>query len=145
MENPMIEEKKRPDFLKVLCILTFIGSGFGILFGILTIFMGSPEFIDAIITTLEDMGQDVDSIADAYKHAVGIGISNIILSILSLIGAIMMFELNKVGIFIYAIAQLTMVFVNSFFNGMASFPTFSLLFTLVWIGMYLANYKYMTK
>jgi hypothetical protein len=56
-----------------------------------------------------------------------------------------MFELNKVGIFIYAIAQLTMVFVNSFFNGMASFPTFSLLFTLVWIGMYLANYKYMTK
>jgi len=35
MENSVFEEKKRPDFLKVLCILTFIGASFGIIGGII--------------------------------------------------------------------------------------------------------------
>lgn len=141
----MIEEKERPDFLKVLCILTFISSGFSILGSILMTFMGSPEMIDAITTAIEDMGQDASAISRVLEHAIGMGIANALLSMISLAGAILMYNLNRTGFFLYALAQIAMLFVSPIFMGMSEFSIWGMLFNGLWIAMYFSNLKYMTK
>ena len=44
MENPFgVERPVRPTFLTVLCILTFIGSGWGLLNNLFQLVMFTPE------------------------------------------------------------------------------------------------------
>ena len=61
MENPFEEEKqpnKRPAFLTVLCILTFIGAGFSILSELVVLFMPS-SFMDGMsLQFVEILGEE---------------------------------------------------------------------------------------
>ena len=92
LETTTIEATgERPTFLTVLCILTFIGSGLGIL-GALLLIVGAG----AIMSFLGSMGG-----ATGAGSMVYIGLS-LILAIVSLFGALQMWKLKKMGFFIYA-------------------------------------------
>ena len=88
--NNLTTAPKRPTFLTVLCILTFIGSGLGIFNGITTAFMSTA--LGGIMSEF--------SIAENVKI---FGIATIVASIITLLGAFMMWGLRKMGFWVYVI------------------------------------------
>lgn len=121
------EVKKRPVFLTVLCILTFIGSGLGLLFGLLALV--AAGYIQGII----------DSIPGMTELGAGVGIFNLVLAVIlsaaSLYGAILMWQLKKIGFFLYVAAQVIML--------ITGFSILSLIFTALFIVLYALNLKHL--
>lgn len=126
----------RPLFLKVLCILTFIGSGYGIINGAVIYFKAdkianaftqvktqmnddlkrknarNPEkvnFLNKIMTNASVMS----SPENLRKNAVG----NCITSILCLLGALLMWNLRRVGFYIYTIGTVTAIILPFYMFG----------------------------
>ena len=144
MENQIIEEKKRPDFLTFLCVLSFINIAFWIVFYTMFSFMGNPGFLSKITEALESTGKELpEEFGAMMQHAGSIGVSNVALSIISLVGVILMFKLNKTGFYLYVFAQLLILFVYPIIIGMNQFSFFSLILPAIWIGIYASNLKYM--
>jgi len=142
----MIEGNKRPEFLTTICVLTFIGSGFGILAGIVSLFMSNPAIVEAMENVMENSGQEMpEMFSQTLEHAAAMGSINIVLSIMSLVGAIMMFKLNRTGFYLYALAQVAMLFVAPMFLGFEAFSKWGLIFTAGFIVMYAVNLKHMNK
>lgn len=87
--NP--QQQERPAFLTVLCVLTFIGSGLGVLGGI-TSLLGS-SFLSFLPGTMKGASMMANS-------------TSLLASILCLIGAIRMWGLHKSGFSIYVIGAI---------------------------------------
>jgi uncharacterized membrane protein (DUF2068 family) len=116
-----MKESVRPQFLTILCILTFIGSGWGIVNSISTyknaevaVGMGS-EVLESVMDNIEDQVNSPEE-ADMLERMMGsvtegltvvnvknLGIANGIASILTLIGAILMWGLDKKGFWLYLV------------------------------------------
>ncbi|MFN3916352.1 MAG: hypothetical protein ACK4K0_01310 [Flavobacteriales bacterium] len=163
----------RPTFLTVLCILTFIGSGFGIINGVSTMFMGTvtseitngidfkEEFnreLDRQLeqgenSELEDKfarelgGKMVGSVGNVFANMKWLGLTTLIVSILCIVGAILMWNLKKNGFFLYTGAQvigIVMPFILLGGNIFAAMMSFILsIFAIAFIIMYAVNLKYM--
>jgi hypothetical protein len=111
----------RPTFLTVLCVLTFIGSGFGI-YSAITNYTSAEmasgmtkEIMDEtrdkleeetdgepgaeVVTKIIDSVSSNINVATIKNNALASSVSNI----LTLIGAVLMWGLNKKGFFIYLI------------------------------------------
>ena len=121
---PEANVKQRPTFLTVLCILTFIGSGLGVLFNLLGIFG-----LGALTGFLAKYGgADIDS-----------GILNPILMLIfsagSLYGAIMMWSLKKLGFYLYVAAQVLIVAFG--------WSIMALIFAALFIVLYGLNLKHL--
>jgi len=115
--------RKRPTFLLVLCILTFVGSGWGVLGGLIS-FMNDPQ--EDIRSAQADMSLEFDEISDqpmgtflidTFDYAVAYADNfymvngvNILLAVLSLLGAFMMFNMRKPGYYLYVLANIAMAF-----------------------------------
>lgn len=84
LDNMNAGEAKRPTFLTVLCILTFIGSGLGVLGGILGL-LGS-----SVLASFAPAG-----------GTVLVSVLSLLASILCLFGAIQMWGLKKMGFMLY--------------------------------------------
>jgi len=117
---------ERPVFLTVLLILTFIGSGLGLLFGIIGLFTagsassfmsGIPGMPTATLTT-------------------GMVISSIILSAASLAGAILMWQLKQIGFYLYTLAQIVALIIT--------FNWFALVISVIFVVLYAIHLKYMS-
>lgn len=146
-----------PAFLKVLCILTFVGAGFGILGGFYAVFAN-----DWTIKTLE-MSQDnpfsigIDYSAYIEKlRAWGVvaGLLNVLGNGLSLLGALMMWKLRKTGYYIYVVGHIIpLVALYALLGGgpgMGAWQGFQVLtqamgiiFPIAFIIMYGVNLKHM--
>jgi hypothetical protein len=152
--------------LTVLCILTFIGSGWDSLSALVSLTRYNPE---ALVEQLEEIAEQIEEIAslDGEVHAlfgtlfpspVGVlgameeywfpihGLS-LLFSLLSVAGALLMFNLKRKGFFLYATAQVAALFVIPYFMG---FPllmmiglNFSFVITLLFIILYAVNLKHM--
>ncbi len=123
------EAGKRPGFLTVLCILTFIGSGLGLLGGLLmTIGMGS------IMGSIPGMGAAMGG-GTAY-FAIGT-----VLAAASLFGAIQMWKLQKQGFFIYAGASVVGIILPLIFG--LPFSAMGAIFPVLFIILYYLNVKHM--
>lgn len=122
---PVAEAKQRPTFLTVLCILTFIGSGLGVLFSLLGIF------------GLGAMNSFLSSYAGAGAASSGIlkPILILIFSGASLYGAIMMWSLKKMGYYLYVAAQILIVAFG--------FSWIGLFFAALFIVLYGLNLKHL--
>jgi hypothetical protein len=129
MENfPQVAEpKKRPDFLTVLCILTFLGSGLGI-FNNLTKYVNS-DIISSVAKEAIDMSKEnIDSagstesgkkLADKLLSGASDLMNpaklkqNYLLSMISnaitLLGAFLMFRLKKIGYWTYVAGIVVLV------------------------------------
>ena len=163
MENPFEEQQnqfQRPTFLLVLCILTFIGSGWGTLSNLFSVFTAgltdSSMQMEHYSSMLNGMDQGGDSavlsdilsstmasLQATFVHAKEIAVINLVLSVISLLGAILMFQLRRIGFYFYTAAQILMLFVLPYFAGfnfmVLAGMLFSAIFAVIFIVMYALN------
>ncbi len=112
----------RPLFLKVLCILTFIGSGYGIINSAITYFKAddisnivsrvktevnkdaklknarNPEKFN-FVSKIMNNASEISTPENLRKTSIG----NLISSLLCLFGALIMWHLKRVGFYVYTI------------------------------------------
>lgn len=145
---------KRPMFLQVLCILTFVGAGLGILqSGFSIVVMGNME---SAMNSLSDLGADneiTENFNNSYRWSKISQILNLVGSVLCLFGALVMWRLKKYGYFVYVLGQLLPLFgafmtMNALSNGfLAGFgivvTALSAIFPIAFIIMYGLNLKHM--
>lgn len=116
---------ERPTFLTVLCILTFIGSGLGVLFSLLGIFG-----LGAVNSFISNYAGQAATDAGILKP-----ILILIFSAASLYGAIMMWSLKKMGFYLYVAAQILIVAFG--------WSIMALIFALLFIILYGLNLKHL--
>lgn len=156
----MTEQKQRPVFLLVLCILSFIGIAFA-MFGELYQAL-LPEFILKSAYQSQEM---MDSLSESNgifaffksfsgstvalaEHARTLGLIGLLLSACSLVGVILMFKLKKTGWYFYSASNLLLVFTPVIIAGSGAVAGISLginlFFTLLFILLYALNLKSMS-
>ncbi|MBL7919188.1 MAG: hypothetical protein JNJ40_02675 [Bacteroidia bacterium] len=115
-QNDLAPLPERPQFLKVLCILSFITCGLLIIIyaiGSLCLGMGEETITgvwDKILETQPQL-ENLDPVSTI--HEIGkLCLYNLLLNIASLVGVIMMWRLNKIGLFIYAAAEIATNFLG---------------------------------
>ena len=121
MENPFnVEKPVRPTFLTVLCILTFIGSGWGLINNLFQLVMFTPERLVAQIQQITNMAgaeaqpswfssimsSSLEVLQTTIMHGKAIYSLAALCAVISLIGAFMMYKLKRNGFYLYAIAQI---------------------------------------
>jgi len=142
------EENKRPGFLTLLCILTFIGSGYWLLFNL---------FVPASISTMLEIMHNTPSFssgafAEGIQTFEQIAVTPIwqfyllaFFCTTSILGAIYMLKMKTIGFHIYVISQLAQMCIGQFLIGGNFKPNISSLFiTLLFIGLYSIYYKKFT-
>jgi len=134
------EAGKRPMFLTVICILSFIGAGFGILgyitaitaMGVATAAVGSMEGLEGI------------SEAAAAGPSAGMTWAYIIVgfltTIVALFGVIKMWKLQKQGFMLYAGASVVSIIMGIIYSG---FGIGGMVIPAVFITMFYLNLKHM--
>jgi len=136
------EENKRPGFLTFLCILTFIGSGLSLLSHLL-----SPIVAPLALEIMRESSfASIPGMIEAYEQILEVPVWQFYVfafcSATSIIGAVYMMKMKKIGFHLYTIAQLAILFISQFVVGGNLKPKISdLLITLVFIGLYAMYYK----
>ena len=152
--NDLAPLPERPQFLKVLCILSFVACGLFILvYAIGSISLGiGEETITSVwdqVLASQPQLENVDPVE--FFHEVGkLCLYNLFANIASLIGVIMMWRLNKIGFVIYVVAELATNFMGLDINVDGADKSygsmiFSIAVDLVFIIMYAINLKHMNK
>ncbi len=157
---------KRPTFLTVLCILSFIGGAWGIIGGIMNMATGpaTAAAMSEMTTKMDEaksqMGDDaasgiagniMDAATDVASKAAAsakqIGMCNIGLAVLSLLGVFMMWNLKKSGFYLYTLATIGGLAVPLIFLGVNLISILSVgfggLIGVVFIILYGLNLKSM--
>lgn len=158
-------QRKRPVFLTVLGILTFINSGFGLLGALLNYLSGPAssdeiedylamnaqnieqirsEGMDGFADTMEKMVNSIQYSNDAHLLSTTL---NFVISALAIIGVIMMFRGQKIGFHLYIIGCLLRISSFYFYTPaaevsglMVGYFTFT---SLLFIFMYSRNFKWL--
>lgn len=145
-------QPERPEFLKIICILSFIASGLMLLvYALGAMVLGiSPETIDEIWPQIVEGYPQFENVEGVeFFHQVGmVSIYGLIANVFSLIGVIMMWKLDKIGFYLYVIAEISINFFSLNINTGEEGPqygslVFSILLDLVFIVMFYMNLKHM--
>ncbi|MBS1581176.1 MAG: hypothetical protein JST66_03150 [Bacteroidetes bacterium] len=154
----------RPTLLTVICILSFIAGAWGVIGGIINLTSGGDQ--QALVEAQQRMeeakaqmgdqangmmGGMMDSAMEiaqkAAENAKPIGISNIVLSLISLLGVWRMWNLRKSGFWLYVLAAIGGLLVPLVFLGGSMMALFSVgfagLISILFIILYAVNLKYM--
>lgn len=169
MENPFEEKQNspvRPTFLLVICILTFIGSGWSVLSNLFSIFtsgmmdsslqmeqysnmMGNIEGSASSSFLTGFLNSSMEVLQATAANAREIAVMQLVLSVISLLGAIMMFQLRRFGFYLYTAAQILALFVLPYFAGFSTLVVIGMLWSafisLIFIILYAVNLRYMVK
>jgi hypothetical protein len=167
MENisENVEVAKRPKFLQVICILSFIGCGLMILaggFGLKNLFFSVEELSsEPNMQKLQELSQEsYDYAVAALQYKDISAIFGFLTPVLSLISVIMMWNLKKAGFMLYVFAELLFYVLMAVTTGMDTFKAMSggmesmqtvvyivfglmVVFDIAFIIMYAMNLKYM--
>lgn len=152
--NPLEETKLRPVFLTVLCILSFIGSSLGLIgaiWGYVSVKASAELYENMGNAEGEDPLGVMSSVQDSLLNAVENALPNLIIgvfcSLLCLVGAILMWKLNKKGFYIYALGELAQPITAFVLSGGGLIggigAAFSLIVALVFVVLYGMNYKHL--
>lgn len=139
------EENKRPELLKILCILTFIGSGLSLFsYTILAIFIDffrtvSTQEAFTFLQTEEEKAMLVSMLSLPKIYF----ILHAVLFALSLYGAYLMWNMRKIGFHFYAIAQIILLIIYKVFIPSAPFPYMPIMLTVIFILLYYRNLQFM--
>lgn len=132
--QPTAEAGKRPVFLTVLCILSFIAAGLGIL-GYITA-ITAMSVVSSIDTTGLEGTYTGPSVGLTWAYV----IVGFITTLLSLYGVIKMWKLQKVGFYIYVAAAVISVIMGIIYSG---FGVMGAVFPILFIVLYGLNLKAM--
>lgn len=150
------EAPKRPQFLTVLCILTFIGVGLGIIGSISGwwAIRTTSAMMDANSDMMEGMNgfdmsemPEMENMMNSLKYANVILISGVISSLICLIGALQMWKQKKIGFLIYVVGQVAPIIVSVVCFGAATFSgwsSISFIFPVVFVVLYGLNLKHLS-
>lgn len=163
MNDMTMDAPKRPTLLTVICILSFIGGAIGLWGGYAGAFTDFPQKrVEDSKTQLQEMidqgGTDNPMIGlleqgvamneKILEHAKPIGYSNLIVSLISLAGVWMMWNLKKTGFWLYLVAAIGGLASGFYFLGsdglFANITTIgSTVVTVVFIILFGVNLKHM--
>lgn len=158
---------RRPTLLTVLCVLTFVVSAYYLFSGILGLFVAdsfdqsqwdqiSEEVGEALNDADENSAQLMETVMAAVSQTVTNAIENafilsfieILVALLSGLGAYWMWSLRKNGFWIYTAAKVVGVAVPMFFLGFnivtVAYYGFALFVGIVFIILYATTRKHMT-
>ena len=156
MENNLSienEQPKRPQFITVLCILSFIGSGLSFILSLWQYFSikASDKFLQRLSSSQDDAHGMIGGLQDTMTKAVENAVPNLIIgllcSIICLYGAIKIWKLKKIGFFVYSVGEITPP-ISLFFLGGGGLvggtgAVLLLLLAEVWIVMYAINFNHL--
>lgn len=148
IENNLTEQPKRPQFLTVLCVLSYIWSGLALLCLFICLVFSSFIFEALEKLTLDDTTMSamdenqqkaIQTLLEVgtFKFASIIALG-IVIYMVSLLGVIKMWKLQKWGFYIYSVVN-TIGVVYSVISGSYFMAIISLLFVI----MYYLNFKHM--
>lgn len=160
--NSEIEKPKRPQLLTVLCVLSFIMCATTIIMNVMNIIQNTPENqqknieqIRAVSPAMADQMEDTYIMMENNSYLKLTPYFTLLFMLGSFLGVMMMWNLNKKGFYIYAVAEIlpyiSYIFVDA--NKM-SIPglspalmmvalVFSILCDLVFVFLYSKNLKIM--
>jgi len=156
--NFLEEPQKLPSMLNVLTILTFIGSGLGIISGFYSYFAASTNYDKAVQAQdkMEQMPDWVKNMAGPnmvesahrqLENRLPIMLLAVVASVLCLYGAIQMRKYKKSGFSIYVIGDLLPFVSIGLFIGFGYLSVFALsmviVITAVFLGLYATQLKYL--
>ena len=132
------EQKKRPDLLTILCILSFIGSGLAA-FSNLVLFLS----YDQMDTLMEEMNIEFEEIMLLLSGGKRFFVAGFFLYTISLAGALSMWRLRKIGFHLYAAAQVFLLILPVVSIDEFPFSVAGLLVTAAFIFGYATQLKFM--
>jgi len=137
---PAAEAGKRPVFLTVLCILSFIAAGFAILGYITAItLMGAATAAVGALEGMEGM-EAIESAGPSAGMTWAYIIVGFLTTIVSLLGVIKMWKLKKQGFMMYAGASVVSMIMGIVYSG---FGIGAVIIPIAFIVMYYLNVKHM--
>lgn len=143
MEEKPTTNFPRPELLKLLCILTFIGSGLSMLSNVaLFALIDQVRGMFAENQTYTLFGVEMDMSVFLQVNPLFFMVQAVLFS-LSFLGALQMWKLNKIGFHIYSIAQISLLIVPKLFIPGMPFPVLDLVLTGSFIYFYYLNVKFM--
>jgi len=144
MEIEQIEPKqKRPMFLAILCILTFIGSGLT-MFSNMSVYLMFDQLKNLFAThsNMVFFGNKMD-FSFAFQINKLFYLFQGIFSGLALAGAFLMWNLKKSGFHLYVFAQLLLLIIPKLFISHLPFPLFQLSISLMFVYFYYKHLPFM--
>jgi hypothetical protein len=135
---------RRPAFLNILCVFSFVGCGMYFLSGIYELYNTYSIKPESPWIPLNE------EITRLYRYAFPLAVIHVIANLVSLAGVFMMFKLKRPGFWIYTSGQLAFPVAQAVLIGFQNMVSFEYLFLyqimgaivpLVFIGLYAANYK----
>jgi hypothetical protein len=117
LTNQTEGDVQRPAFLKVLCILSFVMCGLWIIVFLFGWLISMNINSEAISQVWEKILAEEPRLADVDPMAFMAEVSKVCLffllaNIVSLVGVMLMWRMNKMGFFIYVAAELVTNFIN---------------------------------
>ena len=154
---------KRPTFLTVLCILTYVGVGLGIVMSVIawwgmhaaqammdattSMAEGMSEAAGSDMSSMPGMSEAMDSANAAIKWANVTLIVSIVGNLLCLVGALQMWKLKKMGFYLYAVGEVAPVIATAVLLGGGAFGGMTLVMGAVvpvlFVILYGLNLKHM--
>lgn len=145
------ETAKRPVFLTVLCILSFIAAGLGIL-GYITL-IGAMGMVSAVSSGMEGMEgmenmEGMEGLSSAMASAPSAGMTwayiivGFLTTIVSLFGVIKMWKLQKSGFMLYVGATVVSIIMSIVYSGFGA-AIFGIVIGGAFIVMYGLNMKHL--
>lgn len=150
--NPAFSEPERPDFLKIICILSFVGTGLMILvFAIGSLLLAvDSQALEEVWPEVSKNNPQLENLdGPEFLNQVGwFCVYGLLANALSLIGVIMMWRLERMGFFLYALAELGANFLSLNLDMGGQQPgyggmIFWMIVDLVFIALYFVNLKHM--
>jgi hypothetical protein len=158
-EHILEEPRKLPEMLNVLTILTFIGSGLGLLTS-LWYFSSAKKFYDMTLANQDKVaqapafvrglqGSDPMGVAQrTYENRVPIVVLGVVALILCIIGAVQMRKLKKTGFYIYLVGEVLPIITGFIFIGAVAYTGVfqvigAFLFPAVFIILYATQLKHL--
>ena len=132
LKNNIMSYKDQPLLFSTTITLSIIGSSLAVIvYWVSAVFFTQAKTIIGQLTNSQSM-QDITSLFFVIFGA---------LYLVSLIGAIKMWKLQKAGYFFYAGAQILILLIPLFWLGGNAFSSTNTIFTLLFIGIYTAFLK----
>jgi len=124
--------KNKPILFESACIFSIIGSSVGLI----TMFISTFFFrvVTEKITSVTNITA-TEKLSPVYFAMLMAAFS------ISFAGAIKLYRMQRVGLYFYLTAQAMIMFLPVFWLGTNSFSTTNAIFTLIFSGVYLVNFK----